>query len=540
MHCDRDPVSCVNDRGILLIVPGALPVDPVRGVLENFAEFLVRVYIHRPEQRARVVIDVDRSSVAFLSVLFVPFQPLAHIVDGVFPVRAFRVAEIIHRLDSPFFPVNVIEADAVRNVFVFASFCSGKERQPRRKYTAADPYNVFSCPGCCSVDPLCYLEVFVQDHNAVVPVKVRAVDGKSPGISFQTAGLQRHPSVKTFGQLLLRLVDADVAHYLHQGLAVFSGKPVEQLPRFRILRLVLSHAGIEGIDKGVVTLPDRLRRRSDAVHRHKPQIRPLVHIPGVVVDGIAQGITCVGIAGNAVHQLTHLARAELAGRVHHGRPLHKKLFHKGLGAGVHFPLECDDLRVLPAGFLPVPDLSGVDVLQLGRCQRLHRILGIAQKHKGIQTDGLQLQILETRVRRRVGTGLVGNDQVRFFVHKADIGIVGLCEAHGIFSSCLVFSRAKAVQHPGKGQRGGGAVRHRKIRSLDLRRFDHLLLCLFRQILFRGGSSGSRFCSRFCSFRPGGSRSRFCRCCSGGFRRCSVSLSLLSAGAEDHGYGQHGA
>ena len=421
------------------------------------------------------------------------------------------------------------------DVFVFAPFCSGKERKPCREDTAADPRNVFSCPDLCPVDPFHHLEVFVQNNNSRVSIEVGTADRKTPGIPLQTSGLQGHPSVKAFGQLLFRLVDADVAHRLHQGLSVFSGKPVEQLPRFRIFRLVLPHAGVEGIHKGILSLPDSLRGRSGVIHRHEPEIRPLVHVPGVVVDRIAQGISRVGVAGHAVHQLAHLSRTEFAGGVHHGCSLHQELFHQGLGSGVHFPLEGDDLRVLPADFLPVPDLPGVDVLQLGRCQGLHRILSVAEKHEGVQTDGLQFQVLEARVFLRVGTGLVGNDQVRLLVHEADVGVVGLGEAHGVFRCRLVLPGAEAVQHPGERQCGGGTVRHREIRRFDLRRFDHLLHCLLRQHLFRSGFFRSCFC-RCC----GGSRSRFSGCRPGGFRRCSVSLSLLSAGAEDHGCGQYGA
>ena len=188
------------------------------------------------------------------------------------------------------------------------------------------------------------------------------------GISVQPAGFQGYPPVEILRKLFVRLFDAYIAHCVHQGLAVFSGKPVEELPCLRVFRLVLANGCVEGIDVGVSAFPDGLRGGVDIVRRHKAEIRTLVHVPGVVIDGIAQGVPGVGVAGHAVHQLAHLARPELAGGVHHGRSFHQELFHKGLGAGVLFPLEGDDLRILPAEILPVLNLSGVDVLQLGRSQ----------------------------------------------------------------------------------------------------------------------------------------------------------------------------
>ena len=150
--------------------------------------------------------------------------------------------------------------------------------------------------------------------------------------------------------------------------------------------------GIELVAQRVAFAGDGVVGRGHAVHGQQTQAGLGVHLVDVVVDREADGIGAVVVGGDAVHQLTHGSGSQLGGRVHQFAALNEQLAEQGLAAGVFAPLEGHDGKILAAHFLPVGDLTGIDILQLLPGQALDRIVLVHDEHQCVPANGFLFQL----------------------------------------------------------------------------------------------------------------------------------------------------
>ena len=150
--------------------------------------------------------------------------------------------------------------------------------------------------------------------------------------------------------------------------------------------------GIELVAQRVAFAGDGVVGRGHAVHGQQTQAGLGVHLVDVVVDREADGIGAVIVGGDAVHQLTHGSGSQLGGRVHQFAALNEQLAEQGLAAGVFAPLEGHDGKILAAHFLPVGDLTGINILQLLPGQALDRIVLVHDEHQCVPANGFLFQL----------------------------------------------------------------------------------------------------------------------------------------------------
>ena len=270
--------------------------------------------------------------------------------------------------------------------------------------------------------------------------------------------------VGSVGFGLARGGNGNVALEVQKRLPGVGDQPVIEFAGGGVGAFVGGDTAVITVDVWVFPAADGVRAGQDAVHRQDFQTLGHLHVGGVVVDGVADGVGGVVVAADGIDEARHFRGNHGGGGIHHGDILHHQLFHHHLGAGGGVALEGRNGQILAAHLLPVGDFTGVDALKLFGGQGIHGVIRVDHEHQRLLGDGLH-QIGEGGVGHFVenlGLGLRGDDDVAQAFPEVAEGLGGAVEVYEAGD----FLPALAQQHAGnaltQGHQGGGAVQNGKI------------------------------------------------------------------------------